>query len=139
MRSKNAQGNSHDIQESMLGIIERLATASNASVRKALAPIGRSCSLIELRSGERLVQTMDVETKEAFSAGASKISDHSKQFTGVISEFDMTNGSCRVQLESEDERVSARVIDPVYGEPNNPYVEADGSKGAAHVLGEVRD
>lgn len=118
----------HDMQIQMLATIERLAVSANPSVRKALTPIDRSCQQIEVRSGDALIQTMDSETKIAFAVSTSKVADHSKQFAGVISEFDMTNGTCKVQFEGMDERVPARVVDPVYSDPNNPYVEAMAAK-----------
>lgn len=113
-----------DTTAKLVATVQRLAEALNPSVRKALAPIDRTCDEIALYAGGDKVSSMDTETKNVFTARSSKVSDHSKIFKGVISEFDMQTGGCKVQLEGDDDRVSARVLDPVFSQPNNPYAEA---------------
>lgn len=121
---KQSMGGNQEVTERLLTTVEKLAEALNPSVRKALTPISRSCEEIGLYSGNNKIQNMDAETKKVFAARTSKIADHSKQFVGVISEFDMHTGTCKVLLEGEAERVPAKVLDPVFSIANNVYVES---------------
>lgn len=114
-------------QERMLATIERLADALQPAVRQALAPIGQSVESINLRgkgeSQPRVV--LDRETKELAAADKDNTITESRQMSGIISELDMLTGSCKVALGSDPStRVSAKVVDPVIGRPNNPYVQA---------------
>lgn len=119
---KHSMTGNQAVTEKLVSTIEKLAEALNPSVRKALTPIGRSCSSIDIYEGATKIHTMDATTKAAFSNTGTKVADHTKVFTGVISEFDMTTGACKVLLDEATERVAAKVADPVYSTPNNPYV-----------------
>lgn len=121
---KLSMSGNHAVTDKLVATVERLAEALNPSVRKALTPIDRTCQEIDLFAGAEKVQSMDSETKRVFSARTSKVSDHSKTFVGVISELDMRLGTCKVQLEGDEDRIPAKVLDPVYADPNNAYAEA---------------
>lgn len=153
---KQSMAGNQAITDRLVSTVEKLAEALNPSVRKALAPIGKSCNSIDLYEGGAKIHSMDATTKAAFANTGSKVADHTKVFLGVISEFDMTNGACKVLLDSAAERVTAKVVDPVYAQPNNPYVssmaaqrqikflakyelDADGNLVKLHIFDTLRD
>ncbi|CAK7069712.1 MAG: hypothetical protein KER_03054 [Kerstersia gyiorum] len=116
-----------EVQERMLLTIEKLADSLQPSVRQALAPIGQSVESINLRRrgapNERVV--LDRETKELAQVGKNHAITGPHHMSGIISELDMVSGSCKVSLESDpDNRVPAKIVDPVVSMPNNPYAQA---------------
>lgn len=124
---KQSIGQQADVQERMLLTIEKLADSLQPSVRQALAPIGQSVETINLRRrgapSERVV--LDRETKELAQLGKDHRITGPHQLSGIISELDMVSGSCKVSLESDPEnRVAAKIVDPVVSLPNNPYAQA---------------
>lgn len=119
---KQSMAGNQAVTEKLVSTIEKLAEALNPSVRKALAPIGKSCNSIDIYEGGSKIHSMDATTKAAFANAGTKVADHTKIFTGIISEFDMTTGTCKVMLDGATDRIAAKVADPVYGQPNNPYV-----------------
>ncbi len=120
--------------DKLLSTVEKLADALNPSVRKALSPIGRSCERVELYAGDEHVQSMDETTKAAFAARTTQVADHSSVYRGVISAFDMSTGVCKVLLDGDVETISARVVDPVFSDPNNPYALSMASKVSVRFL-----
>lgn len=153
---KQAMTGNHAVTERLVGTIEKLAEALNPSVRKALGPIGKSCNSIDIYEGGEKIHSMDSTTKASFANVGSKVADHTKVFTGVISEFDMANGSCKVLLDGAAERIAAKVVDPVFSNANNPYVlsmaaqqqikflakyelDSDGNMVKLHIFDTLRD
>jgi hypothetical protein len=131
--NKSLDGN-QETTNRLVATIEKMAEALTASARKALAPIGRTCDRIDLLAGNDTVASMDIETKQAFSAAGSRVADHSKTFRGVITAFNIATGTCEVLLEGGDRPVSGRVLDPVFDQPNNPYALALASKASIAFL-----
>lgn len=121
---KQSIGGNQAVTEKLVSTVEKLAEALSPSVRKALTPIDRSCTEIDIFQGRERIQSMDAETKKAFATSGSKVADHSATFTGVVTEFNITNGACQVQLENEPRPTPGRVLDPAFSEPNNPYATA---------------
>lgn len=116
----NNQGNI----DKLLAIIEKMSDSLRPAAKKALTPIDRSCSNIDLYADKQKFHGMDKDSKEFFANADTIISEHTEIYTGTISEFDMNTGGCRVTLEGEDSRIAAQVTDPVYSKPNNYYVES---------------
>ena len=110
--------------EKLVSTIDKLADALTASIRKALAPIDRSCTRIDLYSGSERIQSLDSESKSAVATARPKIADHTETFRGLFTSFDIVSGAAKVQLESVRDAVSAKVLDPVFDQPNNPYASA---------------
>jgi hypothetical protein len=110
--------------EKVLGAIDKLAHALRPAARQALTPIDRSCERIDLHAnGERFI-SITTAHKRAFADADAIVSDHLTPYTGVISEFDMTSGTCMVTLEGDALRTPALVLDPIFNRPNNIYVGA---------------
>ncbi|WP_250492809.1 hypothetical protein [Caballeronia sp. GAWG1-1] len=110
--------------EKMMVTIEKLAESLRPAARQALSPIGRSCNRIDLYAGDCAFVTLDSGHKQAFADAEAVLSDHLATYDGLISEFDMATGACKVTLEGEPSRIPAIVTDPIFNRPNNPYVEA---------------
>lgn len=131
---KLALSGNQAVTEKLVSTVEKLAEALNPSVRKALSPIDRSCTHIDVYAGDKKVQTLNSSTKASFNAGGARVSDHTKVFSGVISQFDMTSGTCKVLLDGQSERISANVVDPCYSAPNNAYATAMAAKTSITFL-----
>jgi hypothetical protein len=110
--------------EKVLSAIDKLAHALRPAARQALTPIDRSCERIDLHAnGERFI-SITTAHKRAFADADAIVSDHLTSYTGVISEFDMTSGTCMVTLDGDALRTPALVLDPIFNRPNNIYVGA---------------
>ena len=121
---QQALRNNQATVDKLMDTIDKMADALRPAARQALAPVDRSCKRIDLyASGEKFAE-LGAEHKRAFADAESVISDHSAVFAGLISEFDMTTGACKVTLDGDIVRIPAQVTDPIFHRPNNPYVEA---------------
>lgn len=124
---KSMDGN-QAVTEKLVSTVEKLADALNPAVRKALTPIDRSCSQIDIFQGQTKIQSMNSETKRAFASVGTKVADHSSTYKGLITEFNITTGACQVQLEGSDKTINGKISDPAYTQANNPYALALASK-----------
>jgi hypothetical protein len=148
-------GGNQETTNRLVATIEKMAEALTPSVRKALAPIDRSCERIDLYSGAEKVQSMNSDTKKAFST-SRKIAAHAEPMTGTITSFNITTGACEVVLEGADKATPGRVLDPAHELPNNVYAtalasqqpltflakteaDADGRVTRLHILDTVSD
>lgn len=115
------------VQDRLLATIERLADALQPSVRQALSPVGQSVESINLRERGRQTPSvvLDQETKDLAASAKENSFSEAREMSGVISELDMLTGACKVALDSDPStRISAKIVDPVVGQPNNPYAMA---------------
>ena len=110
--------------DALLGLIDKLADSMRPSVKKALAPVGRSCESVDLYANGNRFHHIDAALKNDISVEAPVFSDHSRQYAGVISELDTRTGSCKITLEGETDRIPGQILDPVYSLPGNAYAEA---------------
>ncbi|SAL15757.1 hypothetical protein AWB70_00668 [Caballeronia cordobensis] len=126
MALRNNQANTESVvgmADKLVSLIDKLTEILRSAATQALSPIDRSCSQIDLYvEGDRFM-TLDKDHKRAFSR-AAVVPSESRQYVGVISEFDMTTGACKVTLDGDTERVPAIVIDPSFNRPDNRYVQA---------------
>lgn len=119
----------------VMASVDKLADALRPAARQALMPIGRSCERIDLYSGDRQpFLSLGPENKQAFADANAVLSDHLASYIGVISEFDMATGACKITLDGEPSRIAAIVTDPIFNRPNNPYVEAMAGASALRFL-----
>jgi hypothetical protein len=112
-----------NVTDKLTSLVDKLSDVLRPAVRQALSPIDRSCSQIDLYTGGDRFMTLGADHKRAF-ASADTVLSGIASYIGVISEFDMTTGACRVTLDGSTERIPAIVIDPVFNRPNNRYVQA---------------
>lgn len=118
----------------MVTIIDKLAEGLRPAIRQALTPIDRSCSRIDLYPEGEQFMILSTDQKRAFAHAASMVSEHLEPYVGVISQFDMSTGACRVTLDGDIARIPAIVTDPVFTRPNNRYVEAMASADSIRFL-----
>ncbi|SAL49439.1 hypothetical protein AWB71_02753 [Caballeronia peredens] len=118
----------------MMTSIDKLADALRPAARQALAPIERSCKRIDLHTEGGHFMTLNAEHKRAFAENEGVVSERLAPYVGVISQFDMATGACRITLDGDTARIPAIVIDPVFGRPKNRYVEAMASADSIRVL-----
>jgi methyl-accepting chemotaxis protein len=141
---KSMQQNQQNVEmfrtsiEQMLGrfdhMIDKLAAVLRPSVRRALTPIGQSCERIELYADGEQIIALGSEHKHAFADIGAIDSEDLTHFAGVISEFDMATGICKITLHGETTRIPAIVIDPMFKRPNNRYVRAMASADSIRFL-----
>lgn len=120
-------GTHADTQAKMLATIEKLADALQPSVRQSLAPIGQSVGSINIRQQGQATASvvLDEETKALASANRANTITETLHFSGVISELDMLNSTCKVSLENDPEsRIQSVITDPAAQLPGNRYVTA---------------
>ncbi len=109
--------------DKMMAVLDKLADSLRPAARQATAPIDRSCQRIDLYADGEHFMSLDAEHKRAFAEVGSTVSSLTA-YVGLISEFDMATGTCKVTLKDHASRVPAVMLDPVGNWPNNPYVEA---------------
>jgi len=121
---KQALQNNQGTVDKLVNTIEKMADGLRPAARQALTPIERSCKRIDLYSGGSKFTELDAAIKQSFADADAVISDHASVYVGIISEFDMATGTCKITLDGETTRLAALVTDPIYNRPNNVYVEA---------------
>lgn len=120
-----------ELQDRLVGTIDKLADGLIAANRQALSPIGKSCETISLLDGEKEFVKANEALKNYFSKSNDTQITSERTFKVRFSELDLKTGSCKLSLdetETED-RISGQISDPLLTTPNNPYVIAF-AKGA---------
>lgn len=122
---KQSLGQNEATMNKVLSVMEKMADSLAPAAKKAVAPIGVSCTSIGLRSSnpDESPVLLDQATKDSLAAGQSHI-EASRKYIGTISEMDMNTGACKVTLNSldYDTRIVAEITDPQGRLPQNPYV-----------------
>jgi hypothetical protein len=121
---QQSQQNNQQNFETLKALADKLADALRPAARQALSPIDRSCQRIDLYAEGKQFMTLDSDHKRAFSQNSGTVTEHLEPYVGVISQFDMTTGACRLTLEGATSRIPAIVVDPIFDRPNNRYVKA---------------
>lgn len=120
--------------DKMMASIDKLTDILQPAARQALSPIERSCERIDLHLEGVCFMSLNRIHKRSFAHAGRKLSEHLETYVGVISQFDMTTGACRVTLEGSRARIPAIVVDPAFNRPKNRYVEAMASSHAISFL-----
>lgn len=116
-----------ELQDRLLGTIDKMADGLIAANRQALSPIGRSCTTISVcDSDKKEFLKADASTKEFFAKPVDNKITPEKNFLVRFTELDLLTGSCKVSLENEDpeERINGQISDPLLSNRDNPYVRA---------------
>ena len=122
------------LTDKLVSLIDKLADALRPAARQALTPIDRSCKQIGLYAEGEPFMTLNTDHKRALTNAVNMRTEHLEPFVGVISQFDMTTGACRVTLDGDIARIAAIVTDPDFNRPNNRYVEAMASGDSIRFL-----
>lgn len=129
-----------ELQERLLGTIDKMADGLIAANRQALSPIGKSCKTISLLDENQEFVKADKELKTFFSKPTENKVTAETIFVVKFSELDLRNGSCKLTLEeyeATDERINGQISDPLLTTPNNPYVNAFANSSFIKVKGKA--
>ena len=133
-----AQGNQATIQ-SLTQTLERVVEGTRPALRKAVAPVGHTCSSMTIGDGG----TIDIPTAEAIRAESPDEVDTERQYVVRITELDLESESGKVRLDGVDEdlRIPARITDPAFAVLGNVYTSAFISQAPLRVTAKatIRD
>jgi hypothetical protein len=112
------------ITNKLLATIDKMADALRPAARSATSPIGRTCTSVDLYSGQTRIANLDQDSQNLFAQPTANVFQNTKHYQGIISELDLRTGSCKVSLGGSDQRIQAEITDPIRAVPNNPYALA---------------
>lgn len=110
----------------LLTTIDRMADSLRPAVKQAVAPLGETASKLTIsdQARSRGISLGSAEKAAILSDAPIEVGKE-EAYLLRITELDMETGSCKVALATEEEnRVSAKITDPVFSLPNNVYVLA---------------
>ena len=123
-------GFSKQVTERMMDTIDRLADGLRPSVKKAVSPVGETCSRIDLYAEGEKHQTLDQALKDSLASDVDSQITSEKVYAIEISEMDRIKRTCKVRLIGSDteeiteddgspRRINADITDPAaLVEPN---------------------
>lgn len=129
-------GFSQQVSERLLDTVDRLSAALQPSVKKSVAPIGESCTRIDLYGeGGTIHKSLQQEDKDSILSEEPNSILPAKDYSVLITEMDRLKGTCKVNFtevdteESTEEngeprRIAAEISDPVVMLESNPYLDA---------------
>lgn len=122
-------GNRDDrIVERMLATIDRLADSLRPAARDAVAPVGGSAGQISIAVGAAKME-VGIPEAEAIRAETPQEVGSESSYTILLTELDMTTGSCRyTDIKSGAARLKGQITDPAVHIPMNAYVSAMASQ-----------
>lgn len=118
--------------------IERLANGLEPSIKKSVAPVGESCSRIDLYANGKMHKSVDLADKQALLSTEDGELINEREYTVMLTEFDRLYRRCKVHLLGDDAdqdadecglppRINAEITDPAIQFTNNKYSTAVGS------------
>ena len=128
-------GFSKQVTERMMDTIDRLADGLRPSVKKAVSPVGDTCSRIDLYAEGEKHQTLDQALKDSLASDVDSQITSEKVYAIEISEMDRIKRTCKVRLIGSDteevteddgspRRINADITDPAALVEPNVYMEA---------------
>lgn len=128
-------GFSKQVTERMMDTIDRLADGLRPSVKKAVSPVGETCSRIDLYAEGEKHQTLDQALKDSLASDVDSQITSEKVYAIEISEMDRIKRTCKVHLIGSDteevteddgspRRINADITDPAALVEPNVYMEA---------------
>lgn len=128
-------GFSKQVTERMMDTIDRLADGLRPSVKKAVSPVGDTCSRIDLYAEGEKHQTLDQALKDSLASDVDSQITSEKVYAIEISEMDRIKRTCKVHLIGSDteeateddgspRRINADITDPAALVEPNVYMEA---------------
>jgi len=128
-------GHNQENLDRAMETIERLASGLEPSIKKSVAPVGQSCSRIDLYTNSHMHSSIDAADREAiFSSGDGELLDE-RAYTVMLTEFDRLLRRCKVHLLGDEAppeadenglppRINAEITDPAIHLPGNKYAAA---------------
>nr|WP_312968615.1 hypothetical protein [Pseudomonas sp.] len=128
-------GFNHQYTEKLLTTIEKLSDALQPSVKKSVAPIGKSCDRIDLYDGAALHHSIGQAEKEAILSDEPSEILPEREYSVIISEMDRLKRTCKITFAEQDteesveedgspRRISCEITDPVGALDESPYLRA---------------
>lgn len=110
----------------LLTTIDKMADGLRPAVRQAVAPVGQTAATVTIADVKsNPVGVFGSLEKEAIMSDSPTTVGEESAYNVLITEMDTETGSCKVSLDpSEPDRISARITDPAFLVPNNPYAVA---------------
>lgn len=128
-------GFNHQYVEKLIGTIDRLADALQPSVRKSVAPIGKTCERIDLYQGAARHSSIGQVEKDMIVSDEPSQVLPERDYSVVISEMDRLKRTCKISFAEEDSeesleedgsprRVACEITDPLAAFDENAYIQA---------------
>lgn len=119
-------GRDQAVVERLLDTVDKMADALRPAAKQAVAPIGVTARSLTIGSVDRARgMTVGEAEKAAIAAEGPSEVGQERSYIVVITELDLTNGSCKLALTDDpDNRIAGRITDPAIDIPNNPYALA---------------
>jgi hypothetical protein len=130
-------GQNSELVPKLLSTVERMAESLRPSVRAAVAPVGKSCSVMRIGNGAPI----DEATAQAIRSVAADEVTEERIWNVRITELDIETASAKIRFEDSEEGDSGRfraiVTDPVIGVQGNGYVTALAAQRPIRVRGKA--
>jgi hypothetical protein len=137
-------GFGNGVTEKMLATIERLADALQPAVKKSVAPVGKTCTRIDLYAEGTIHQTIDAQLKHMILMDSEADLSSESEYLVRISEMDKIKKTCKVHfidgvsddVTDEDgslERIIADITDPAIMLAQNAYIKSFASGSAVKI------
>ncbi|WP_404463054.1 hypothetical protein LG331_09755 [Vreelandella aquamarina] len=135
---------SREETDRMLDTVDRLAESLRPSVKKAISPVGKTCSRIDIYDEGRKTHVMDQAMKDAIGSDDGEHIAPEREYRVIISALDIVTKTCKVRFEESDSeedrdedgaprRIVATITDPLINFETNPYMTAFAKGGVLTV------
>lgn len=127
-------GQNQPVVDRLATTVERLADALRPSMVSAVAPVGKSCRVLRFGNQGPVV---DEATADAIRAESADEVTDAREWSILITELDVENGTAKVRLTGEGEdskRFRARISDPAFDLVGNLYATALLNASALRVI-----
>lgn len=129
-------GNSQKNLDRAMDTIERLVSGLGPSIKKSVAPVGESCSRIDLYAGGVKHKSIDIADKEAILSADDGELLEEREYTVLLTEFDRLLRRCKVHLlgdDTDDELDDSGLPPRINAEITDPAIQLSGNKYGAAV------
>nr|WP_139134742.1 MULTISPECIES: hypothetical protein [Pseudomonas] len=126
-------GFNHQYVEKLISTIDKLAEALQPSVRKSVAPIGKTCERIDLYDASMMHSSIGQAEKDLILSDEPSQILPERDYSVIISEMDKLKRTCKISFAEQDteesteedgspRRISCEITDPVAVFDDNPYM-----------------
>lgn len=121
----HANDNMASLHGKLIDTLPQLADATRPSAKELVTPVGNTCKKIEQFSNTSLVVPISEPEAEVIRGDEDYEVDEMQNFNcNRITEVDIENGHCKLDIEGLDHMVIGKIDDPIIHTPNNIYTRA---------------
>jgi hypothetical protein len=114
-----------DLSKAILEKMPNLVAANTGNLKRAVAPVGRTCNEMSHFSGmECEFQITEPDAEAIRSKEDLEVDDLKDYECSLISELNTKTGHCHLHLVGDDKHVIGKINDPALLVPNNIYSES---------------